>query len=160
MTLSDCVTQHDAHWRLPLEQKDITEMFFFAHKDHVVLPHPKIQDHFQSFREICPHNTLKPKQHFLLHYPYYTRLLGPLQQCWCVRLRQNITVSAILCTFCEQLHQCMPYTVNDTSLPAGLLRVTQIKPLHQCPFVKTDGVAYYQKMYVVVKMCNNDPIFG
>jgi hypothetical protein len=33
-------------------------------------------------------------------------------------------------------------------------------PLHQCKFVKIDGITYHQKMYVILNINDIGPVFG
>ena len=44
-----------------------------------------IKDHHEHFLEIFPERSLKPKHHFMTHYPYQMRMLGPLVHFWTMR---------------------------------------------------------------------------
>jgi hypothetical protein len=44
-----------------------------------------IKEHHEYFLEIFPDRTLKPKHHFMTHYPHQMRLLGPLIHFWTIR---------------------------------------------------------------------------
>jgi len=77
----------DEHWNFFLSLKDIVE-FVFAPRfalGHVLLLRTKIQDHIATFNLLFPDRALKPKQHFMLHYPRYLELYGPLRWYWCMR---------------------------------------------------------------------------
>ena len=44
-----------------------------------------IKDHHEHFLEMFPERNLKPKHHFMTHYPYQMRMLGPLIHFWTMR---------------------------------------------------------------------------
>lgn len=44
-----------------------------------------IHEYLFCFKQCYPLRSLTPKMHFLLHYPYLIRLLGPLLAFWCMR---------------------------------------------------------------------------
>ena len=44
-----------------------------------------IKDHHEHFLEIFPERSLKPKHHFMTHYPYQMRMLVPLVHFWTMR---------------------------------------------------------------------------
>ena len=44
-----------------------------------------IKDHHDHFMEMFPGRNLKPKHHFMTHYPHQMRMLGPLVHFWTMR---------------------------------------------------------------------------
>lgn len=44
-----------------------------------------ISDFLTSYKECFPSERITPKMHFLVHYPRYIRLMGPLGAFWCMR---------------------------------------------------------------------------
>ena len=54
----------------------IGETFFLKHL---------IKEHHEYFLALFPDRTLKPKHHFMTHYPQQIRLLGPLVHFWTMR---------------------------------------------------------------------------
>jgi hypothetical protein len=54
----------------------IEETFFLKHL---------IKEHHEYFLDLFPDRTLKPKHHFMTHYPQQIRLLGPLVHFWTMR---------------------------------------------------------------------------
>ena len=44
-----------------------------------------IKDHHEHFLEMFPERNLKPKHHFMTHYPHQMRMLGPLVHFWTMR---------------------------------------------------------------------------
>lgn len=198
LMLCEWVPENNLYWLFLLDLKNIVEITF-AHKlaiGHVIHLQQMVQDHIHSFKNLFPNERLKPKHHFLLHYPMQMMLMGPLRQCWCMRfeakhyyfIRTLRTVNNYInpCATLATRHQYnMAYrlisdtaflkedltisstTVVDIQFLSDMVReglescgITASESLHQCHFVKIDGIAYYQKMYVVVKMHEDMPIFG
>jgi len=85
------VTADDEHWKFLLALKDIVEIVFAPRLaiGHVLLLQTKIQDHIAAFTVLFSDKSLKPKQHFMLHYPRYLSLYGPLRFCWCMRFESK-----------------------------------------------------------------------
>ena len=81
------IPANDEHWNFFLSLKDIVELVFAPRMalGHVLLLRTKIQDHIATFNLLFHDKALKPKQHFMLHYPSYLELYGPLRCCWCMR---------------------------------------------------------------------------
>lgn len=198
LMLCEWVPKNDPHWQWLLELKDIVEIIF-AHTlaiGHVIHLQQMVQDHIHSFKILFPDARLKPKHHFLLHYPMQIMLFGPLRQCWCMRfeakhnyfirtlrtLNNYINPCATLATrhqynmayrlisdsaFLKEDMTISSTVVADLQFLSDEVRnvleccgITDSEPLHQCHFVKIDGISYYQKMYVVVKMHEDIPVFG
>lgn len=62
--------------------------FIFApaiHKDTTHYLQSIIEDHLELFCQLFPEERVKPKQHYLLHYPRCIRKVGPLLKFWCMR---------------------------------------------------------------------------
>lgn len=85
------IPQGNKYWNFILQLKDIVELCFAQQLavGHVQFLQNKIQDHLATFHELFPNNMLKPKQHFLLHYPRMFMLYGPLRLCWCMRFESK-----------------------------------------------------------------------
>jgi len=85
------VPADDEHWKFFLSLKDIVEIVFAPRLalGHVLLLQTKIQDHIATFNMLFCDKALKPKQHFMLHYPRYFLLYGPLRLCWCMRFESK-----------------------------------------------------------------------
>jgi len=85
------VPESDLHWCFLMELKCIVEMIF-AHKIsecHIAFLVLKIQDHLAAYQELFPGRNLLPKHHYLLHYPRFMSLLGPLHSAWCMRFESK-----------------------------------------------------------------------
>jgi len=85
------VPADDEHWNFFLALKDIVEIAFAPRLalGHVLLLQTKIQNHIATFNVLFCDNALKPKHHFMLHYPRYFLLFGNLRLCWCMRFESK-----------------------------------------------------------------------
>lgn len=82
----------------------------------------KIQDHRQMLKEAFPDFKLRPKHHYIEHYPDLIRLFGPLVHLWTMRF--------------EGKHSFFKRVVHDTqnfknvlkTLSSQCLRIIQTSP--------------------------------
>jgi hypothetical protein len=74
-------------WEILLLLKDIAEYAFAPKimKSQCAHLHAIIQDHHQLLLRCFPNIRLKPKHHFIAHYPELILKFGPLRSCWCMR---------------------------------------------------------------------------
>ena len=102
-----------------------------------------ISDHLQLFKHLFPNETIKPKQHYLLHYPRCIRMVGPLVKFWamCFEAKHNFfkRLSHIVCNFrniCKtmeyrhQYAQCyrfyMNKDINESAVEVGTGRTASL----------------------------------
>lgn len=57
-----------------------------------MLPLIQTQDHYLLLRDTFPNFSLKPKHHFILHYPHLIRSFGPLVALWSMRFDSKHSV--------------------------------------------------------------------
>ena len=81
------VPEGDQVWELVLELKDLVELLSTSHftSDSLCCLQSKISDHRQLLLTVFPQNKLRPKHHFIEHYPYLIQKFGPLIECWTIR---------------------------------------------------------------------------
>ena len=87
LVIGDKVPELDPHWELLLSLLEIMSYVFAPaitvgatyYSQHV------IADHLELFRQLFLEETLKPKQHYLLHYPRCITRVAPLVRLWCMR---------------------------------------------------------------------------
>ena len=74
-------------WHLLLDLKDIVELCHVPvlSETEICLLEAKINSHHLLFRKCFPLNKLKPKHHYVQHYPHLMRCFGPLVQCSTIR---------------------------------------------------------------------------
>lgn len=67
--------------------KDIVELALSTHfsDDTVDFLNCKISDHRALLKEVFPNFVLRPKHHYMEHYPQLIRMYGPLRNLWTIR---------------------------------------------------------------------------
>ena len=81
------IPEGDQTWELVLELKDLVELLatpYFT-PDSLCYLQSKISDHRQLLLTVFPNNKLRPKHHFIEHYPYFIQKFGPPVECWTIR---------------------------------------------------------------------------
>ena len=169
------VPESDLHWCFLMELKCIVEMIF-AHKIsecHIAFLVLKIQDHLAAYQELFPGRNLLPKHHYLLHYPRFMSLLGPLRSAWCMRfeskhayfsrLAKVVNNFKNLCSTLAVRHQlkqayCQSsesgYLEQDIVLSHTVVVHKEDLPAHICSLLVTAGIrvtdAFHQCRFVVI----------
>ena len=87
LLVGDKIPYGDPVWELLLALREIVEILFApkVQKDMVTVMEVKIGEHKELFKMLFPHHKLKPKHHFIDHYPHLTRCFGPLALCQTLR---------------------------------------------------------------------------
>lgn len=96
------VPEGDKFWEVLMELKDIVELALsHTHTDETIQYMAcKILDHRQLLQEVFPSLRLRPKHHFIEHYPHLIKCFGPLVHFWTMRF--------------EGKHKVFKKIVNDT----------------------------------------------
>ncbi|KAK9963884.1 hypothetical protein ABG768_005106 [Culter alburnus] len=87
LMIGDLIPEGEKHWELLLSLLSCMELIFSPAltAEAVIFLQHLIEEHHRLFLELYPDRHLKPKHHFMLHYPGAIRKLGPLVQFWCMR---------------------------------------------------------------------------
>ncbi|KAG1670659.1 hypothetical protein GQR58_016758 [Nymphon striatum] len=87
LMIGDKIPEKDQHWRLLLSLLECMSIIFAPaiNREATYYLQQLITDHLELFVEVFPEERVKPKQHFLVHYPRCIRLVGPLIRFWCMR---------------------------------------------------------------------------
>ena len=80
------VPEEDDHWQLLIELKTVVEIIFSKtiHESTHMLLDIEITEYLTELSKLYP-NHMKPKHHFLIHYPRIMKSIGPLPQISCMR---------------------------------------------------------------------------
>nr|XP_054775349.1 uncharacterized protein LOC129283670 [Lytechinus pictus] len=103
--LGDLIPEDDPHWELLLALQDCMDIVFapVISRGDVLFLEQLIKDHHMIYLELFPERHLKPKHHFMLHYPSAMHLLGPLITYWVMRFeaKHNFAkrLAHIVCNF-------------------------------------------------------------
>lgn len=87
LIIGELIPENDKTWGVLLELKDIVELLAsstFTNQSLCYLE-DKISVHRQLLQEAFPDHNLRPKHHFIEHYPYLISCFGPLLDCWTIR---------------------------------------------------------------------------
>lgn len=105
LMVGDLIPENDDHWELLLSLCEIMAIVFapaITSEATYYLQH-LIADHLELFKELFPEARVRPKQHFLTHYPRCIRLVGPLVRFWTMRFEAKHNffrrLSHIVCNF-------------------------------------------------------------
>ena len=147
------------------------ETFFLKHL---------IKDHHDYFLELYPDRHLKPKHHFMTHYPRQMRLLGPLLHYWTMRFEAKhrffkrlghivCNYRNILKTLCSRQQMYLCYNImsgkdlveRDVEIGPGSLEL--VASLEGAEFLsRTLEIHLFQEVYVAkwciihgIKYCKN-----
>lgn len=105
LMIGDCVEEGNKYWELLLLLLDCMDLIFapvISNEDTLFLKR-LIQDHHALFLELYPERNLRPKHHFMLHYPRAIREVGPMNQFWAMRFEAKHNffkrIAHITCNF-------------------------------------------------------------
>lgn len=105
LLIGDLIPHDNKHWELLLLLLSCMEMIFSPSltPDTTIYLRCLIQDHHTLFQELFPHLHLKPKHHFMVHYPSAFRKIGPLINFWSMRYEAKHSffkrLSHVTCNF-------------------------------------------------------------
>ena len=121
------VPQNDPHWLLYLMLREIVDFLMSPSVSKTVLPYLQllIEQFLKTFVSLFP-GQMKPKFHYLLHYPRLIAQYGPLRYLWCMRFEAKHQYFKKLASACRnfknialtlskrhQLRQCWEFTSLD-----------------------------------------------
>ncbi len=87
LMIGKIIPETEKAWQLLMDLKDIVELVVSPKfsEDSLCYLETKISDHRNLFKEVFPNEKLKPKHHFLEHYPSLIRHFGPCVELWTMR---------------------------------------------------------------------------
>lgn len=105
LMVGDLVPEGNRHWELLLSLLSCMELIFSPELTDGAVTYLKhlIEEHHCRYLELYPDRHLKPKHHFMVHYPGAIRKLGPIIHFWCMRFEAKHAffkrVSQVTCNF-------------------------------------------------------------
>ena len=134
------VPKEEKAWLSLLLLKDIVELVTSSKFSEGLLSclESKISDHRQLFKEAFPNVKLKPKHHFVEHYPHLIRCFGPLVDLWTFRfeskhsffkriVRDCHNTKSLLQTLAKRHQLMQAYVIDSPSFFKPELQVSQLK---------------------------------
>lgn len=87
LMIGDFVPENEIVWEFLLILKDIVDIVLspVISIDYISYLSDLLNEHHNLFKEIFKDAKLKPKHHFLVHYPKLILEFGPLVHLWCMR---------------------------------------------------------------------------
>lgn len=92
INISDQINIHaKQHWEMILLLREIC-MIIFAFSissDQIAILKSLIAEYLEARQNLFPQQKLKPKHHYLQHYPHLIRIFGPLRHTWTLRFESK-----------------------------------------------------------------------
>lgn len=124
--IGDIVPEDEPAWEVLMTLKDIVELVMAPVYTDETLGYMerKISEHRNRYSEVFPEEKLKPKNHFLQHYPWLTTAFGPLVNFWTMRfeakhrffkriVRPTGSFRNILMTMARKHQSMLAYYIHD-----------------------------------------------
>ncbi|XP_063382362.1 uncharacterized protein LOC134668830 isoform X1 [Cydia fagiglandana] len=115
--IGDLVPEDDRVWNLFLNLLKIIDILLMSEIDCSTVEYLKylITEHHEQYLEYF-NDTLKPKHHFMIHYPHIIKRIGPLKHIWCMRFEAKH----------KQLKQTAYNTSSKRNIPLTLMIKQQL----------------------------------
>lgn len=144
--IGNLVPENEASWEILMDLKEIrVELVVSADLSDASLSflERKIADHRELLRETFPDLRLRPKHHFVEHYPHLIRCFGPLVELWTMRFEAKHSFfkkvvhdvhnfKNILLTLATKHQLMMAHYLSGPSLFSPSLSVQNIKTVSTC----------------------------
>lgn len=87
LIIGNAVPKEDGAWTVLMDLKEVGELSLCSEftEESIQYLQSKIQDHREMLTEVFPDFKLRPKHHFIEHYPELIRRFGPLVHLWTMR---------------------------------------------------------------------------
>ena len=99
--IGSSIPEHQPSWEMLMDLKEIVEIVVSSTFSEEMLCYleRKLSDHRKLLIDCFPDFNLRPKHHFMEHYPHLIRCFGPLVELWTMR--------------CESKHSFFKKVVHD-----------------------------------------------
>ncbi|XP_070410625.1 uncharacterized protein [Nothobranchius furzeri] len=137
--IGDIIPEDELAWQVILDLKEIVELVVApVHtQETIAYLDVKVSEHRQRLRELVPGETLKPKHHYLEHYPHLITCFGPLVGVWTIRFeakhsffkqvaRHTNNFRNIALTLATKHQQLISYHLHSSSPSTSHLEVTNV----------------------------------
>ncbi|KAF7641019.1 hypothetical protein LDENG_00299320, partial [Lucifuga dentata] len=116
------VPEGDGAWAVLMDLKEVVELVLAPvfTEESIQYLQSKIRDHKQVLQEVFPDYKLRPKHHYLEHYPELIRRFGPLVHLWTMRF--------------EGKHRFFKRVVHDTQNFKNVLKTVATRYQHMVAY--------------------------
>lgn len=138
LMIGDKVPEDEPAWEVLMTLKDVVELVMAPlHTDETIgYMQSKISEHRYRYLDLFPKEKVRPKHHFLEHYPLLTTVYGPLVHFWTMRfeakhrffkriVRQTGCFRNILMTMARKHQSMIAYHTHDCNDQRPALTVSQ-----------------------------------
>lgn len=173
--IGDKVPEDDPVWEVLMTLKDVVELVMApVHTDETLgYMDSKISEHRYRYLNVFPDEKLKPKHHFLEHYPWLTTAFGPLVALWTMRfeakhrffkriVRQTGSFRNILKTMAGKHQSMIAYNLHEANIQKPTLSVSRMTQMAVDVLRDSIKESFAKKFpgVVVVNMTNKVNILG
>ena len=115
LIVGNVIPEGDGAWAVLMELKDLLELVLAPSftEETIQYLQSKIRDHRQMLLEVFPQFRLRPKHHYIEHYPELIRCFGPLVHLWTMRF--------------EGKHRFFKRVVHDTQNFKNVLKTLAVR---------------------------------
>nr|XP_023651449.1 uncharacterized protein LOC111835405 isoform X2 [Paramormyrops kingsleyae] len=116
------VPEGDEAWALLMDLKEIVQLVLSPSftEESIQYMQTKISDHRQSLQAVFPYFKLRPKHHYIEHYPELTKCFGPLVHLWTMRF--------------EGKHRFFKKVIHDTQNFKNVLKTLATRHQHMMAY--------------------------
>lgn len=140
LIIGSSVPEQEPSWVILMDLKEIAEIIVSTQFSEETLCYldSKISDHRKLLIDTFPDLKLRPKHHFVQHYPHLIRCFGPLVELWTMRFESKHSFfkkivhdthnfKNVLLTLSTKHQQMMAYHLDGHSLFKSKLYVESVK---------------------------------
>ena len=140
--IGHCVPEGDDTWEILMLLKDIIELAVAPRHTEETLHFMewKITEHRRLLQSTFPGFRLKPKHHYLEHYPYLVRKFGPLCDIWTMRfegkhkffkkaIRNTQNFKNVAMTLATKHQKAVSYHLDCSAFFKPSVEMTRVTPV-------------------------------
>jgi len=140
LLIGDDIPEGDSSWEILMLLKDIVELAVASKhtEESIDFLRSKIKEHRELLQSTFPGFTLKPKHHFVEHYPQMIKAFGPLSDVWTMRfegkhkffkkvIRDSQNFKNVALTLAVQHQRMMAYYLDSSSFFRPPIEISKVK---------------------------------
>lgn len=174
LIIKEHVLHTDRYWKALMLLTEIVEIVCAPqiHKSHLPYLQFVINEYLTLRRELFPDVGLRPKHHYLTHYPELIYMFGPLIKSWTMRFESKHTffkrIARVIRNFRNilfsfslkhELLQCYLRTGADTVLPIEIMKASDFISSHYSPAIVNVVMKSMQSL-ANVQLCQSVKLKG
>lgn len=158
LLIGNLVHNFEPAWEILMDLKEIVELVMSVTFSEATLCflERKIVEHRQLLKDTFPNLKLRPKHHFVEHYPHLIRCFGPLVELWTIRfeakhsyfrgvVRDVHNFKNVPLTLASKHQLMMAHYLNGPSLFSSSLSVQKLTTVRTCTLDELQKTAVKKK---------------